>query len=63
MVSIFSRDWQYHGTITRYFFSTAIGNDDTFLKNTVFSTVGTVLHDISVTFFLTYFERKSENLF
>ena len=45
---------KYRGTVTRYFFSTVIGNDDTFWKSTVFSTVDTVLtilHDISVTFF------------
>ena len=46
---------KYRGTVTQYFLSTVIGNDDTFSKSTVFSTVDTVLtilHDISVTFFL-----------
>ena len=45
---------KYRGTATRYLFSTAIGNDDTLKKSTVFSTadiVLTILHDISVTFF------------
>ena len=44
----------YHGSVTRYFYSTVIGAVDAFKKGIVFGTVvtfWTVLLDISVIFF------------
>jgi len=53
-------------TVPRYFFSTIIGNVDTFLKRIIFGTVDTflaILLDISVTFFEINFEQKNLKIF